>query len=76
MPICIPCVLPRFRLYLHNNPSWGSLHIVLADGNVSDKDVNFCFEWATRHDDPEGAELAKILLKMSKTQRMKIGVIA
>lgn len=62
----------RFNAYYKLNPTWGSLHIVLDDGNVRDDDVRFCRTYAIEHSDPEGSELANILLSMSKTQRRKI----
>lgn len=50
----------------------GNLHIVLADGNVSDADVEFCRLTAKAAGDTEGEILACILATMSKTQRKKI----
>jgi hypothetical protein len=72
----IPEVIDRFRAYHDANITWGSLHIVLDDGNVRDDDVTFCIEWAREHDDAEGESLGRILLQMSKTQRKKLGDIA
>lgn len=47
------------------------------DGNVSDGDCRFCIESATEKGDTEGAELAAILLSMSRTQRLKLpGAVA
>lgn len=74
----IPEVIERFRAY-HRKPengAWGSLHIALEDSNVEDSSVQFCVGYAEERGDTEGAELAKILLKMSRTQRLKIGYIA
>jgi len=71
----IPEVIERFRAYRILNPLWGSLHIVLEDMNVSDADVTFCRNFAAEHSDPEGEELAAILLRMSETQRRKIGSV-
>lgn len=74
----IPEVIERFRAY-HQKPengAWGSLHIVLEDSNAEDSSVQFCVGYAEESGDTEGAELAKILLKMSRTQRLKIGYIA
>ena len=68
-------VLPRFEAYLRKNPSWGSLHIVLEDGNLKDTNVEFCITHADRIGDREGAELGRILLAMSKTQRGKLSLI-
>jgi hypothetical protein len=50
----------------------GSLHIVLDDDNVEDHHVEFCQRYAEDHGDHEGELLAQILLRMSKTQRLKV----
>jgi hypothetical protein len=68
----IPEVFDRFAAYYRKNPVWGSLHIVLDDGNVRDEDVQFCIDRAESNGDSEGAELGRILLRMSKTQRKKL----
>jgi hypothetical protein len=67
-----PELLQKFFDYYEENPAWGSLHIVLADGNVSNVDVEFCIDYAKKNNDPEGEELGKLLLNMSKTQRLKL----
>ena len=72
----IPEVVDRFRAYHDEHLAWGSLHIVLADGNVANDHVEFCLRWAEREGDIEGVVLAKILLKMSRTQRLKLGRVA
>ena len=75
--LCIPDVVARFRAY-HARPeniTWGSLHIVLDDGNVDTGSVEFCVSWAEEKGDGEGAELARILLRMSRTQRLRLGAI-
>jgi hypothetical protein len=69
----IPEVKDRFRAYYERNPTWGSLHIVLDDGNVETEHVEFCRDWAKREGDAEGEALAEILLRMSQTQRLKLG---
>lgn len=59
------------RWYVEDN--WGgNLHIVLDDGNVKDSNVQFCLNQAEENGDVKGVELAKILLQMSKTQRLKL----
>lgn len=63
---------PRFKAYHDKNPSWGSLHVVLDDGNTADGFIPSTIEWAKQNDDKEGEELAKILLEMSRTQRIKV----
>lgn len=68
----IPEVLPRFLAYYADNLAWGSLHIVLDDYNVDDASVRFCIDWAAEQDDHEGWALARILLRMSRTQRGRL----
>lgn len=70
----IPDVLPKFINYYDKpeNGAWGNLHIVLDDGNIDDHFVISCREWAQECDDIDGVELANILLKMSKSQRIRL----
>lgn len=70
----IPEVLPLAKAYYAKpgNSVGGSLHIVLDDGNVKDKNVEFCLEQARLMGDEDGIKLAGLLLRMSKTQRYKI----
>jgi hypothetical protein len=70
--LSVPDVIERFRAYKQANPCWGALHIVLDDGNVKNKDVEFCAEDALERGDAEGHELALLLLQMSTTQRHKL----
>ena len=72
--ITIPEVLPLVKAYLSKkgNSIGGSLHIVLDEGNINDKDIKFCRQYAADRNDLDGVELADILLKLSKTQRRKI----
>lgn len=73
MSVSIPDFLARFRAYHASHPTWGALHIVLDDGNMSNADVQFCIEYAVQQGDAECAALARVLLSMSKTQRKKLG---
>ncbi len=68
----IPSVIHLFADYYSKNASWGSLHIVMDDGNVTDDNVRFCKEWARKENDKEGERLSDILLLMSKSQRIRI----
>ena len=72
--ITIPDVIPKLREFMlkPENGVGGNLHIVLEDGNVSDGDVVFCINNAIERGDKDGEELARMLLKMSKTQRKKL----
>lgn len=74
--IIVPEVIDRFRAYYLANPDWGSLHIVLEDFNIQDIHVDWCITRAEKIGDVEGLELAKILLTMSKSQRLKISKLA
>ena len=72
--ITVPEVIDLFKAYYARpgNGVWGSLHIVLDDGNLEDSSVEFCLKYAEEKGDTEGAELARILLKLSISQRKKI----
>ncbi|MNB58588.1 hypothetical protein D3C87_598700 [compost metagenome] len=70
--ITVPEVIERFAAYHMDYPVWGSLHIVLEDFNVDNHHVEWCIEYAIKEGDKEGEELGKILLQMSKSQRLKI----
>lgn len=74
--IVVPEIIDRFKIYHLDNPAWGSLHIVLDDDNVKDSCVQYCIDYAVNSGDAEGAELGKLLLQMSKSQRLKIGRLA
>lgn len=73
-PSITPELVQRFLDYYRqpDNGAWGSLHIVLDDGNVQDDHVAYCVSWAEERSDTEGAALARILLTMSKSQRSRI----
>ena len=72
----IPTVQPLVDTYyrLLGNGCGGSLHIVLEDNNVQDSSVQFCIEWAKKDDDIYGVLLGEVLLRMSKTQRLKLRI--
>lgn len=63
-------LVPRFYAYYAKNPAWGSLHVVMDDGNWDS--VWFCEEYAEKKGDYEGAELARILQELSPTQRGRL----
>lgn len=70
----IPEVLPMVRAYYAKpgNGVGGSLHVVLEDGNCERGDVEWCLAYAIAQADGDGAALARVLLKMSETQRRKL----
>jgi hypothetical protein len=70
--LTIPDVIDRFRVYHEADPTWGLLHIVLDDSNVSNNGVRFCVEDALERGDAEGHALALLLLQLSVTQRRKL----
>lgn len=57
---------------LPGNAVGGSLHIVLDDGNIEDRNVQFCAAFARADNDTLGEALAGLLLRMSHTQRWKL----
>lgn len=70
----IPDVKPLIIAYLRKpeNGVGGSLHIYLDDGNWSLSSIVHCREWAIERKDTDGVALCELLLRMSKTQRIKI----
>ena len=70
----IPEVEPLVRDFARTpgNEVGGHLHIVLDDGNVEDHFVRSCIEDAESAGDVQAAELGRLLLRMSKTQRLKL----
>lgn len=73
--ITLPEVIDGFAAYYRQpgNGAWGSLHCVLDDGNVRDRDVQGCIDSAIEKGDVEGERLARILLTLSKSQRLRLG---
>lgn len=65
-----------FADYRIKNPVWGSLYCVLENHNLDDEAVSYCKDKAEMEQDHYGAELADILLAMSKTQRYKVARLA
>lgn len=78
--LTIPDVIEKFRSYYEKNQrcGWGLLHTILDDGNIHDHDVQWCIDNIKQYypEDTQALELAEILMKLSKTQRVRIGVIA
>ena len=70
----VPQVLPIVQAYYskEGNICGGSLHIVLDDGNTETHSVEFCEQLAREHGDEDGVELARVLLRMSRTQRERL----
>jgi hypothetical protein len=64
-------VIPIMHAYRDKpgNGDGGSLHNVLADGNVDDDSVRFCRDRAADKGETDGVALSELLLNMSKTQR-------
>lgn len=69
----VPEVLPFVRELYAEHAAGGCLHIVLDDGNLEDHCVRFCIEDAEQRS-PEWADLCRVILRMSKTQRTKLHV--
>lgn len=70
----VPEVLLHARAYYAKpgNGVGGNLHLVLDNRNVTDDHVRYCLERAEAEGDIDGAALAKMLLQMTKTQRLKL----
>lgn len=70
----VPDVLPLVKAYYAKpgNSAGGSLCVALDDGKVADYFVSYCLEKAEERGDRDGAAIAKVLLKMSQVQRLKL----
>lgn len=69
----VPEVLPVAVEYLRNNGAWGSLHIMLDDGNDGDSVMEFCQQHALDRGDILGYALATLMRHMSHSQRRRVG---
>lgn len=69
----IPEVLPAVRELYARHGAGCCLHIVLDDGNIHDSNIEFCIKYAIEEGHPECEALARRLLLMSRTQRLKLG---
>jgi hypothetical protein len=54
---------------LDGNAAGGTLHIVLDDGNLDRKSVEWARNYAHNHGDTTGAALAEVLLAMTDADR-------
>lgn len=72
--LTIPDVLPLVNAYVSKkgNQLGGNLAMVLSNDNILDSNIQFCLNQAEEKEDCEGVNLANLLLKLSKTQRLKI----
>jgi hypothetical protein len=70
----VPEVVPVVAAYYAKpgNSLGGSLHVVLEDDNAEDYFVRSCRERAALEGDSDGVRLAELLLRMSRTQRLKL----
>ncbi|EPM3640545.1 hypothetical protein ACTLMW_004429 [Enterobacter roggenkampii] len=58
-----------FAEYINANPVGGSLHIAYDGGNVSDKDIAFCYRHAEKNGDIAAMVIAGFLLRMKEDER-------
>ena len=59
-----------FECYESLNLEYGSLHIVLSDGNINDDDIEFCYKYAVEKGDIVGAYLASQLIRVPYEERV------
>jgi hypothetical protein len=67
-------VLPLVKELIakEGNLTGGYLHMVLSNKNIRNSDIEFCLKAAKDNNDNDSVRIAKLLLKMSKTQRLKV----
>ena len=73
--VTVPEFLAVARPYMAEHWNGGAVHIVVADGNVSDAHTRWCVENAITEGDYYGAALALLLLSMSRSQRGRVGML-
>lgn len=69
----VDTVLPTAQAIYDRSCTGCCLHIVLDDGNVKDSHVQFCIDYAIEKGHEDCEALARQLLLMSRTQRLKLG---
>jgi hypothetical protein len=74
--LTIPQIRPLLDEYIAKNGDSlsGSLH-GMHDGHVTDDDIDYCINYAFEKHDFIGCLLARLIKKMTKTQRLKISYI-
>ncbi len=73
LPEVIPLALDYYAK--NGNSACNNLHIVLGDGNIKNHFVESCLQRAQEANDVDGIVLAKLLLRMSRTQRKKLYIL-
>jgi len=65
-------VMEKVRAYHFDNPTFGSLHVVLDAGNLDRENVSFCAGWAAAKTDNDAIELIDYLRLMTAEQRRRV----
>jgi len=58
--------------YYEKEPTGGSLHIVLEDGNLEHHNIHWCSGYAAGVEDNEGYEIADLMLGMTMPQKTRV----
>lgn len=72
IPQVWPLIHIYYRLPVRCAVLGGCLHITLEDGNITDGDLDFCISFAEEVGDREGAHLAGLVRRMSRSQRRRM----
>lgn len=68
----VPQVAPLMARVYQRHAAGCCAHLVLDDGNVEDHSAQFCLQWALDKGHPDCIELCEALVKMTRTQRLKL----
>lgn len=70
----LEAVVTLARVYENEcgNACWGSLHIVLSDGNTELENLQWCKTYAENKNDHIGVALAACLLELSESERIDV----
>jgi len=71
--ITTPLLVEKIKDYVSRagNEVGGNLFMVLSNYNIHNDHIQYCLNQANERGDQAGVDLAKLLLKASKTQRLK-----
>ena len=65
-------VLVRAYYAKPGNEAGGNCHVALDDGNLDNGGLRFCLAECEYYGDKDGAEIMRLMLQMSRSQRRRV----
>lgn len=74
MTLTVAHVLPQLKSYLAKpgNETGGSFAVYVRHLGFEDSHIRWCTDYAERMGDTDGVKLGRLILKLTKTQRIKL----